>query len=418
MQTEYDVIVVGGGAAGLMAAGTAAFSGHRTLLLEKMEKPARKIRITGKGRCNLTNIKPEAEFLDKIQVNKEFFIPAYRAFDNKKLVRFFERRGLKLETERGGRVFPASGRAWDVADTLVNWCEENGVETICHAAVEEVLVLGDRVRGVIWRGKKGFRRRVEAPVVIITTGGASYPATGSTGDGYRFAHITGHDIIPIRPSLVPLETELFDKEVLNGLLLKNVRAELVVDNNTVASEFGEVSFSQRGIEGAAILRFSRMAVDALIDGHTVCVHLDLKPALDPETIRERINRELAQLSPSDTTGDLLRKLLPASMAAHMARLIGSHPKRALGSFNDNQMSELIKQLKCFKIPVSDYRPFEEAIVTAGGVSTRDINPETMESRLINGLYFAGEVLDLDANTGGYNLQIAFSTGRLAGMLKH
>ena len=418
MQTEYDVIVVGGGAAGLMAAGTAASSGRRTLLLEKMEKPARKIRITGKGRCNLTNIKPENEFLEKIQVNNEFFKPAYRTFDNRNLVRFFERRGLKLETERGGRVFPASGRAWDVADTLVNWCEENGVQVICNAVVEEVLVLGNRVRGVVWRGKKGFRRRVEAPLVIITTGGASYPATGSTGDGYAFAYKTGHDIIPIRPSLVPLEISLFDKESLNGLLLRNVRADLVADNEVIASEFGEVSFSSRGIEGAAILRFSRMAVDALIDGHSVCIHLDLKPALDPDTIRERINRELALLSPADTTSDLLRKLLPASMAVHMARMIGSHPKRSLGSFNDNQMSELIGMLKCLKIPVSDYRPFEESIVTAGGVSTLNINPETMESRLINGLYFAGEVLDLDANTGGYNLQIAFSTGRLAGMLKH
>ena len=418
MQTEYDVIVVGGGAAGLMAAGTAAFAGNRTLLLEKMEKPARKVRITGKGRCNLTNIKPEAEFLDKLQVNRDFFIPAYRAFNNRNLVNFFERRGLKLETERGGRVFPASGRAWDVAETLVNWCTECGVETVCHATVEEVLLLGNRVRGVVWRGKKGYRRRVDAPVVIITTGGASYPATGSTGDGYAFAHSTGHTIIPVRPSLVPLETSLFDKEALNGLALRNIQAELVVNGEVVASEFGEVSFTSRGIEGAAILRFSRTAVDALIDEHPVSINLDLKPALEPEVIRERINRELAQLTPDNSTDDLLRKLLPAGLARYMAHAVGSHPKRALGNLNDSQISQLINLLKKFTVPISDYRPFEESIVTAGGVSVSDINPETMESRLVSGLYFAGEVLDLDANTGGYNLQIAFSTGRLAGQLRH
>ena len=390
---EYDLIVVGGGAAGLMAAGTAASNGLKVVLLEKMEKPARKIRITGKGRCNLTNIKPEEEFLEKVQTNRDFFRPAYEAFDNRALVRFFERKGVRLETERGGRVFPKSGKAWDI-------------------------VFGDRVRGVEYRTKRGFLRKIEAPAVVLCTGGASYPATGSTGDGYALAHAAGHGIEPVRPSLVPLETSLPDRTALEGLQLRNVRVALLVDGERVTDEFGEMAFSSRGVEGAVVLRMSRQAVDALIEGHKVELSLDLKPALDAETVRERIAREKAALPAGGVMSDLLRKLMPREMMIPVARMVGTHPKRLLSSFTPAQEEELIRVLKDFRIPVSDYRPFTEAIVTAGGVSVEEVNPRTMESQRIRGLYFAGEVLDLDANTGGYNLQIAFSTGRLAGMMRH
>lgn len=422
MQTEnvkeYDLIVVGGGAAGLMAAGTAASKGLKVVLLEKMEKPARKIRITGKGRCNLTNIKPEEEFLAKVQTNRDFFRSAYEAFDNRALVRFFERKGVRLETERGGRVFPKSGKAWDIADALVEWCRDGEVEMLCHATVTRLLLLGDRIRGVEYRTKRGFLRRIEAPAVVLCTGGASYPATGSTGDGYALAHAVGHGIEPIRPSLVPLETSLPDRAALEGLQLRNVRVALLVDGERVTDEFGEMAFSSRGVEGAVVLRMSRQAVDALIEGHRVELSLDLKPALDAETVRERIARERAALPTGGVVSDLLRKLMPREMMTPVTRLIGTHPKRLLSTFNATQEEALIRVLKDFRIPISDYRPFTEAIVTAGGVSVEEVNPRTLESRRIRGLYFAGEVLDLDANTGGYNLQIAFSTGRLAGLRRH
>lgn len=413
----YDLIVIGGGAAGLMAAGTAAENGLKVALLEKMEKPARKVRITGKGRCNLTNIKPEEEFLEKIQVNREFFTPSYRNFNNKALVKFFEKKGVKLETEQGGRVFPKSGKAWDIADALVEWCQELEVDIQCYCVVEEILLVGSKVRGVKYKTKKGFERRMEADNVIVCTGGASYPATGSTGDGYAMAFKTGHHIEPIRPSLVPLETSYSEFGFLNGLLLKNVAVQLLVNGDVVDEEFGEMSFSTRGLEGAVILRLSRMAVDALIDGHTVDICIDLKPALDEATLSDRIDREMELMNNSNVLADLLRKLVPKELVMPVSKNINSHPKRSLDQFTSDTKTALISTLKGFRLPVSDYRPFEEAIVTAGGVAVEDINPETLESKVIKGLYFAGELIDLDADTGGYNLQVAFSTGRLAGQLK-
>lgn len=415
---EYNLIVAGGGAAGLMAAGTAASAGLRVMLLEKMEKPARKVRITGKGRCNLTNIKPTEEFLAKIQTNRDFFLPAYTEFDNRALVRFFERLGVKLSVEQGGRVFPRSGKAWDIAEALAEWCREAGTEIVCHASVSEILLLGDRVRGVNYRTRKGFLRRAEAPAVILCTGGASYPATGSTGDGYALAHAVGHAIEPVRPSLVPLETSLPEPEFLYGLHLRNIAARLLIDGATAAEEFGEMSFSPRGMEGAVVLRMSRTAVDALIEERRVELSVDLKPALDEATLRARIAREAEELGPQSPMSDLLRRLVPKELVRPIAKVVGSHPKRPLDQSAPDLPERLAEALKDFRIPVSDYRPFEEAIVTAGGVDVREVNPSTMESRLVRGLYFAGEVLDLDANTGGYNLQIAFSTGRLAGRLKH
>ena len=414
---NYDVIVIGGGAAGMMAAGTAAQNGHKVALLEKMEKPMRKVRITGKGRCNLTNDKPREEFLAKVQTNADFFESAFDTFDNKKLVRFFEKKGVKLATEQGGRVFPKSGKSWDIADALNIWCKDLEVDIINHAKVEELLLIGKKVRGVSYRTKKGFARRMEAPKVIIATGGASYPATGSTGDGYALAHSAGHTIEPIRPSLVPLVCSLPDFSYLSGLFLRNIKAKLMVDGTVVSEEFGEMSCSQRGLEGAVVLRMSRQAVDALIDERQVELSVDLKPALEEDILMDRIEREIEALDPEAPTVDLLRKMMPRELVGSIVRIIDSHQKRAVKLFDEKRREALVKALKDFRFPISDYRPFEEAIVTAGGVSVDEINPETMQSRIISGLYFAGEVMDLDANTGGYNLQIAFSTGYLAGLLK-
>lgn len=417
MRQPYDVIVVGGGAAGLMAAGTAARDGRRVLLLEKMEKTGRKVRISGKGRCNVTNARPPEEFAAQVRVNADFLAPAFAAFDNRATIRFFERSGVKLDTERGGRVFPTSGKAWDIANALLDYCLQNGVHIVCNTRVTEILTLGDRVFGVRYQNKRGFFRKEEAPHVILCTGGVSYPATGSTGDGYLFASKLGHTVVPLRPALTPLRTTHPCARAIGRLLLRNVRATLSVDGAPRREEFGEVGFSERGIDGAAALRMSRDAVDALIDGHRVTLTLDLKPALTDEVLRDRIRREREELGTDAPFADLLRRLAPRQLVEPLARELDIDPRIRLENLNEAQTERLIRVLKGWVFPVSDYAPFEYSITTAGGVRCDEVDPETMESRKIRGLYFAGEVLDLDANTGGYNLQIAFSTGRMAGRLR-
>lgn len=413
----YDVIVIGAGAAGLMAAGTAAHNGLRVLLLEKMEKSGRKVRISGKGRCNVTNARPPEEFAGQVRTNAEFFAPAFAAFDNRATIRFFERRGVKLDIERGDRVFPQSGKAWDIANALLEYCVENGVKIVYNTPVTAILTLGEKVFGVRYRNKRGFERKEECARVILATGGLSYPATGSTGDGYAFAADLGHAIEPVRPSLTPLSTSHPQVPHLGRLLLRNVRATLCVDDEPVREEFGELSFSERGIEGAVALRMSRDAVDALTDGRRVKLVIDLKPALDEEVLRERIRREVAEMAPTDFFAELLRRLVPKPMVIPLAEELDVHSQCYIGKVTEAQLERLVKVLKGMTFPITDYAPFECAVVTAGGVRCDEVNPETMESLKVRGLYFAGEVLDLDANTGGYNLQIAFSTGRLAGMLK-
>ena len=413
----YDVIVVGAGAAGMMAAGTAARNGRRVLLIEKMEKSGRKVRITGKGRCNVTNARPAEEFAEQVRTNAGFFAQVFAEFNNRATIRFFERAGVKLEIERGERVFPKSGKAWDIANALLEYCFENGVKIIYDTRVTEIMTLGNRVFGVKYINKRGFERKEECAQVILATGGVSYPATGSTGDGYTFAADLGHTIEPLRPSLTPLVSSHAQIRYLDKVLLRNVRATLYIDNEPVREEFGEIGFSDRGIEGAVALRMSRDAVDALIDGRRVKLTLDLKPALTEEVLRDRIARELAELEPTEFFGELLRKLVPKPLVMPLAQEMDIHSKCYVGKLTEEQITRLVRTLKGLTFPITDYAPFEYAVTTAGGVRCDEVNPYTMESLKVRGLYFAGEVLDLDANTGGYNLQIAFSTGRLAGMLK-
>ena len=413
----YDVIVVGAGAAGMMAAGTAARNGKRVLLIEKMEKSGRKVRITGKGRCNVTNARPAEEFASQVRTNAEFFAPAFAEFNNRAAIRFFERAGVKLEIERGERVFPRSGKAWDIATALLEYCFENGVKIIYNTRVTGIMTLGSKVFGVRYINKRGFERKEECPNVIVATGGLSYPATGSTGDGYAFASDLGHSVEPVRPSLTPLVSSHPQIKYLDGLLLRNVRATLWIDDQPVREEFGELGFSQRGIEGAVALRMSRDAVDALIDQRRVKLVVDLKPALTEEVLRERIAREIADMEPTEFFTELLRKLVPKPLVLTLVHEMDVNGKNYVSKITEEQIGRLIKTLKGFTFPLTDYAPFEYAVVTAGGVCCDEVNPYTMESLKVRGLYFAGEVLDLDANTGGYNLQNAFSTGRLAGMLK-
>ena len=271
----YDVVVVGAGAAGMMAAGTAAQRGCRVLLLEKMEKSGRKVRITGKGRCNVTNARPAEEFAAQVRTNAAFFAPAFAAFNNRAAIRFFERQGVRLDIERGERVFPHSGKAWDIANALLGFCVDNGVKILYDTRVTGILTLGGRVFGVKYVNKRGFERKEECPQVILATGGVSYPATGSTGDGYAFAADLGHTIEPLRPSLTPLVSSHPRVRQLDRLLLRNVRATLWIDDAPVREEFGELGFSERGIEGAVALRMSRDAVDALIEGRRVKIVVDL-----------------------------------------------------------------------------------------------------------------------------------------------
>ena len=414
----YDVVIVGAGAAGLMAAGTAASQGFRTLLIEKMEKPARKVRITGKGRCNLTNEKPLDEFLTKVRVNQPFAWDFLRFFSNIRTIDFFKKNGLPLETERGDRVYPASGKAGDVANALEKYARKHGAEIECHTSAIRILTEDKQIASITIRNKKGRLETINTENVIIATGGVSYPATGSTGDGYKLANDLGHKIVEVRPSLVPLEIETASDEDLGGLFLKNVNLKLLIDDKPVAEEFGEIDFFDRGVVGGAIvLRVSREAVDALIDEQSVVLLLDLKPALSLEQLAGRIDRELAELDEKATVRDLLRKLMPMKLTLPVAKRAGLKPTDSVHSLNADNKSAIINILKNYRMTVKDYRPFEEAIVTAGGVDISQVDSATMQSEIIKGLYFAGEVLDVDANTGGYNLQLAFSSGRLAGMLK-
>ena len=298
-------------------------------------------------------------------------------------MRFFEHIGVPLTVERGRRVFPSSGKAWDIADAHVGWCRTQGVTIETHARVTEITARTGQVTGIILETAPGQSETITCKNVILATGGASYPATGSTGDGYRLAHRLGHTIVPIRPSLTPLITGRPTPRPMAGLTLRNISVLLLINGRSVAEEFGEMEFTPKGVSGPVVLRLSRRAVDALIDGERVEFSLDLKPALSPEQL----------------TGRLV------------------HPEEYAAALTPIQQKALIGALKKWTIGIADYAPFTEAIVTAGGVSVDEIDPSTMQSKLVKGLYFAGEVLDIDADTGGYNLQIAYSTGHLAGELK-
>ncbi len=412
------VIVVGGGAAGLMAAGQAAWLGAETLLLEKMDRPGRKLHITGKGRCNLTNIADLPDAIVHFGPKGRFLRQAFSRFFNFELVAFFEKLGVPTVTERGGRVFPASGQAQDVVEALVKWVGASGATIKTLSQVEKLLVKDGQVVGVqvsdsSSRKKAVTMQKYDAKFVVVTTGGASYPATGSTGDGYRLAESVGHSIAPFRPALVPLETAGKIAERLQDLTLRNVAVRLLVNGKKKGEAFGEMVFTPFGVSGPVILSLSRQVVDFLSTGQKVVLSIDLKPALDEHKLDARLLRDL------DAHGrkqfrTLLKGLLPGKMISVCIDLTGVEPDRAGHQVNAQDRKRLRKWLKDFRLVVTGPRPFSEAIVTAGGVDTREVDPRTMASRLVRGLYFAGEMLDIDADTGGYNLQAAFSTGWVAG----
>jgi len=407
--SKRNVIIVGGGAAGLMAAGQAAEQGAQVLLLEKMDRPGRKLRITGKGRCNLTNMTSREAFIEHFGPTGDFLRQVFYRFFNTDLVAFFEGLGVPTETQRGGRVFPVSERAEDVVDALVHWLVKRGVAVQTQTPVEGLLLQEGHVAGVETRSGQIHR----GDAVVLATGGASYAATGSTGDGYRMAEVVGHTIVPIRPALVPLETAGDVAPRLQGLSLRNVALHLLIDGEQAAEAFGEMLFTHFGVSGPMVLYLSRQVVDALRRGADVVLSIDLKPALDEQELDARLLRDIDRHGKRHFR-TLLKGLLPSKLISVSIDQTGIPAHKVLHQITAEERDRLRAWLKDFRLTVTSHRPFREAIVTAGGVETTEVDPRTMESRLVPGLYFAGEVLDIDANTGGFNLQAAFSTGWLAG----
>ncbi|MDY6952345.1 MAG: NAD(P)/FAD-dependent oxidoreductase [Thermodesulfobacteriota bacterium] len=405
---KQKIIVIGGGAAGLMAAGQAAEGGTHTLVLEKMKRPGRKLCITGKGRCNITNMAAPADFISHFGRTGNFLRQAFSRFSNTDLMDFLEALGLELVTERGGRVFPASGKASDVLRVLLTWLKRCGVQIKPASVVDGLLMGNGRVTGVMSRGRK-----FPCDAVILTTGGASYPATGSTGDGYRLGKSAGHKVVPIRPALVPMETSGEVAGKMAGLHLRNVKVRMLVNGKKRREGFGEVVFTEFGVTGPVILTLSGDAVDALREGHQIVFSLDLKPALDEKKLDGRLLRDFASRS-KEPFHSLLRGLLPYEMVPVCLDGTGIAPERRATNITAKERRSLRRWLKDFRLEVSRPRPLSEAIVTAGGIDTREVDPRTMASRQTGGLFLAGEILDIQADTGGYNLQAAFSTGWLAG----
>ena len=401
------VAVIGGGAAGMMAALTAAQNGAAVVLFESTGRLGRKLRITGKGRCNVTNDCETGEFLANVMTNPRFLYAALNRFSTADTKNFFESRGVPLKTERGRRVFPVSDRAADIVAALSDACREAGV-TIVYERVKSLLIEDGALCGVITSG--GEHR---ADAVIVCTGGKSYPLTGSVGDGYKLAQQAGHTVTSLSPSLVPLTAEGNLCPALQGLSLKNVKLTVVRTDNgrEVFEDFGEMMFTHFGLTGPMVLSASAHIPD--IEKGKYEAVIDLKPALDEKMLDTRILSDFDKYKNKDFA-NALGDLLPQKMIPEIIRLSGIGPHVKVNAVTREQRKALVALLKGLRVQLRGFRPIEEAIVTRGGVSVREVNPKTMESKILPGLYFAGEVLDVDAYTGGFNLQIAFSTAVLAG----
>ena len=402
------VIVIGGGAAGMMAACMAAIEGAQVTLLEKNEKTGKKIYITGKGRCNLTNACQREEFLENVITNPKFLYSAFAQLDNQAVMNFFEKAGCRLKTERGDRVFPVSDHSSDVIAALNGELKKNRVQVMLHTEVSELLLEEGSIKGVLLSDGK----KLHADAVIIATGGRSYESTGSTGDGYRFAKQAGHTIKDLRPSLVPFVVKEEWCKKLQGLSLKNVAVTLKKEKKKIYEGFGEMLFTHFGVSGPLILSASSFYT-AKYSGQEVLLTIDLKPAMDREQLDKRILRDFEE-NAGKQFKNALDKLLPAKLIPVMVELSGIDPHKKTSEVTKKERSRLLELFKELKLTVNGCRGYGEAIITGGGVNVKEIDPKTMGSRLVNGLYFAGEVMDVDALTGGFNLQIAWSTGALAG----
>jgi len=408
----YHTIVIGAGAAGLLAAGRAAQIGEKVLLIERNERPGRKLLITGKGRCNITNNASLDEYLKKVFPRPRFLKHAFKKFFTTEIIALLNENGVETMVERGDRVFPVSEKSKDVVDGLVNWAKTNGVNFEYNQRVESIIVNDGKVGGLI-ANLNGKPITYHCKKVVIATGGKSYPATGSTGDGYKLASEVGHTIVKPMPSLVPLETSCEKAMRMQGLSLKNVNASLWVDGKKLASEFGEMLFTHFGLSGPIILTLSRLVVKALNHSSRVEIIVDLKPALDDAKLDKRLLRDIDEQG-QKLAENLMRQWMPSAMVPIFMELTKIEPNTSANQISAQQRKKIRVLLKNLPFSISRPRSFKEAVVTSGGVSLDEVNSSTMESKLVKGLFFAGEVLDLDADTGGYNLQIAWSTGWLAG----
>ena len=410
------VIVIGGGPAGMMAAITAAENGNDVTILEKMPSFGRKLLITGKGRCNITSSLYMSEFIKNTPGNGRFLYSAFQNYTNTDIMEFLRKQGLEVKEERGNRIFPVTDKSIDVLNCFKKRIDELKIKYKFDTRVEKILIKSNEVLGV-----RTNKEIIQTDKIILATGGKSYPLTGSTGDGYKIAKDLGHTITPIKPSLVPLE--VYEKEEckrLQGLSLRNVGIKLIDEERKklIYEDFGEMVFTHFGISGPTILSSSAhlaryREIDYLLKKKYISLSIDLKPALTEEQLDDRILRDFKEFKNKQFKHSL-DKLLPQKLIPLIIEVSGIDENKRVNEITKTERKRLGKLLKCFAITIKAFRPVEEAIITAGGVSTREINPKTMESKLIKGLYFAGEIIDVDAYTGGFNLQIAYSTGYTAG----
>lgn len=417
-----DVIVIGGGPAGMVSAITAAKENNNVIILEKMNSCGRKLLITGKGRCNITSSLSMDDFIKNTPGNGKFLYSCFQNFTNEDIIQMLKNNGVKTKEERGNRIFPVSDKSLDVLNAFEKEMEKNNVKVITKANVKKINIENEKVTGVTFE-KDGLNKTFKADKVILATGGKSYSATGSTGDGYKLAEDLGHNIIRIRPSLVPLQTNGRNLKIckqMQGLSLRNVKMKLIDSskNKTIYEDFGELLFTNFGVSGPTILSSSAHLlryknVDELLNNGTIKLIIDLKPALDEEKLNLRILRDFEK-EKNKSFKNSLNDLLPKKMIDTVIELSEIDENKKVNEITKKERMKLIQILKHFEITISGFRPIEEAIITSGGISTKEINPKTMESKIIQGLYFAGEIIDVDAYTGGFNLQIAYSTGYTAG----
>ncbi len=400
-----DIVVIGGGASGLLCAARSAQCGNHVTVVEKMPRPARKLMITGKGRCNLTNACFELDdLIANVPTNPRFLYSAFSNFMPYDTMALFEKLGVPLKIERGGRVFPQSDKAVDIVDALINYCVTSGAKII-QGAAEAFEFEGKRILSVILKDKT----KIRGDKFVLCTGGKSYPLTGSTGDGYALAESAGHCIIPVKPSLVPLVAENNFITQLQGLSLKNISLKVFENGKQIYSDFGEMVFTHYGVSGPVILSASSHMRN--MDKKKYKLVIDLKPALDEKTLDKRIQRDFMENANKNFMNSL-SKLLPKKIIPVIVTLSGINPSQKVNQITKAQRLELVRLLKNIVIDISGFRPVDEAIITSGGVNVKEIDPKTMKSKLVDNLYFAGEIVDVDAYTGGFNLQIAFSTAVL------
>ena len=411
------VIVIGGGPAGMMSAIASAENGNKVILIEKMQSLGRKLLITGKGRCNITSSLSMDEFIKNTPGNGMFLYSVYKNYTNTDIINFLKRQGLEVKEERGNRIFPITDKSQDVLKCFTKRLKELNVEILLNQKVSEILVKDEEVIGVKLQDKI-----INADKIILATGGESYPLTGSTGDGYKMVEKLGHTVTKIKPSLVPLET--FEKDTckeMQGLSLRNVEIKLkdIEKNKIIYEDFGEMLFTHFGVSGPTILSSSAHLVryknmDELLKNKKIKLSIDLKPALSEEKLDERILRDFNEIKNKQFKNSL-DKLLPQKLINIIIERSGINPQKQVNEIKKEERRNLVKLLKNFEVTIKGFRPIDEAIITSGGINIKEINPKTMESKIVNGLYFAGEIIDVDSYTGGFNLQIAYSTGYTAGI---